>query len=58
MTVVGKDELYRQVSFIGYYFHWPQEDILKMSHLERNRFCEEISRMNREVNGEKNLFQT
>lgn len=57
MTVTGREELYRQVAFIGYYFHWPEEDILRMPHLERRRFCDEISRINRRINGEKNLFQ-
>lgn len=57
MTVTGREELYRQISFIGYYFHWQEKDILLMTHLERNRFCEEINRINRKVNGERNLFR-
>ena len=32
-------ELYRQLSFISYYFHWGMEDVLKLPHLERERFC-------------------
>lgn len=57
MTVVNREELLRQVSFIGYYFHWSEEMILHMSNLERSRYCEEISRINRKINGEKNLFE-
>jgi len=52
-------ELYRQLSFISYYFHWPLEDVLELPHLERERFCQEISRINREANGEheSNIFK-
>ena len=50
-------ELYRQLSFISYYFHWGLEDVLGLPHLERETFCREISRINREANSqEKNLF--
>lgn len=50
-------ELYRQLSFISYYFHWGLEDVLYLPHLEREAFCREISRINREGNSqEKNLF--
>ncbi len=50
-------ELYRQLSFISYYFHWGLEDVLNLPHLERERFCREISRINREANSqEKNVF--
>lgn len=50
-------ELYRQLSFISYYFHWGLHEVLEMPHLERERFCREISRINRESNSqEKNVF--
>lgn len=42
---------------ISYYFHWGLEDVLELPHLERERFCREISRINREANSqEKNVF--
>jgi len=52
-------ELYRQLSFISYYFHWPLEEALALPHLERERFCKEISRINQEANGERenNIFK-
>lgn len=50
-------ELYRQLSFISYYFHWGLADVLELPHLEREKFCREIGRINREANSqEKNLF--
>ena len=58
MNFQSPRELYRQLSFISYYFHWGLEDVLNLPHLERERFCREISRINREANNsqEKNVF--
>ncbi|NJD51984.1 MAG: hypothetical protein FIB07_03865 [Candidatus Methanoperedens sp.] len=47
------DRLYEEVAFIAYHFHWPSEDILNMEHKERHRWCEEISRINQRLSGEK-----
>jgi len=38
------------VAFIAYYFHWGHDEILDMPHWERKRWCEEISRINEEMN--------
>ncbi len=57
MTVTGRAELFQEISFIGYYFHWREEDILRIPCLSRKKYCEEISRINREINGENNLFR-
>ena len=56
MTVTSREELFREVSFIGYYFHWTEDQILRMPGLDRRKYCEEINRINRKINGEKNLF--
>ena len=57
MNVRPAKELYRQVSFLSYYFHWQLDALLELPHFERERFCREVSRMNREANGqEKDLF--
>ena len=57
MNLQPPRELYRQLSFISYYFHWGLEDVLELPHLERERFCREICRINREANSqEKNVF--
>ena len=41
------DRLYEEVAFIAYHFHWSFEDIVNMEHRERQKWCEEISRINR-----------
>ena len=43
------DNLYEEVAFISYYFHWPHNSIMKMPHWERRRWCEEISKINKKL---------
>lgn len=51
------DRIYKEVSFIAYYFHWKHDEIMDMEHKERRRWCDEISRINSELNDEpKNMF--
>lgn len=45
--------IYEEVAFIAYYFHWSHEEIMNMEHKERQRWCEEISRINRSLSGDK-----
>jgi len=44
------EQLYEEVAFIAYHFHWSEAEILAMEHWERRQWCEEISRMNRTQN--------
>jgi hypothetical protein len=48
--VYPADKIYEEASFIAYYFHWPHDEIMSMEHRERRRWCEEISRINRNLN--------
>jgi len=59
MSLRPTGELYRQLSFISYYFHWPLKTSLDLPHLEREKFCREISRINEQANRgtENDLFQ-
>ena len=47
------DRLYEEVAFIAYHFHWSREEILNLEHRERQRWVEEISKINRELSGER-----
>ncbi|NHN32423.1 DUF6760 family protein [Paenibacillus agricola] len=47
------DKIYEEAGFIAYYFHWPHDEIMLMEHRERRKWCEEISRINRNMNEEK-----
>lgn len=35
-------ELYEEMAFVAYYFHWPWVEIMQLPHGERRRWCEEI----------------
>ena len=47
------DRLYEEVAFLAYYFHWDCETVLTLDHRERQRWCHEISSINRRLNGEE-----
>lgn len=47
------------MAFIAYYNHWPCEELMNMEHAERLRWCREISKINKNINGDnekKNIF--
>lgn len=44
-------ELYGEMAFIAHHFHWSSESLLTMEHVERRRWCREISAINRALNG-------
>lgn len=47
------DRLREEVAFIAYYFHWPMDQLLGLQHLDRRQWVEEISRINRALNGQQ-----
>ncbi|PZS00326.1 MAG: hypothetical protein DLM67_01525 [Candidatus Nephthysia bennettiae] len=46
------DSVYEEVAFIAYHFHWDEERILSLEHIDRRRWAGEISRLNQRVNEE------
>ena len=40
------DELYEQVAYVAYHFHWALDSLLDLEHLERRRYVEQINRIN------------
>jgi hypothetical protein len=45
------EQLYEEMAFIAYHFHWPRNELMSLEHGERRRWCEEISHINRRLNG-------
>lgn len=43
------DRLYEEVAYVAFHFHWPLEEILDLEHPQRQRFVEEIGRLNRRL---------
>ena len=37
------------MAFLGYYMHWPMEELMNLDHRERRRWCEEVSAINRKL---------
>ena len=53
-------QLYEELAFIAYHFHWSYSDLMALEHSERRLWCEHISRINRqhdspEVSKDKSL---
>ena len=42
-------ELYEEVAYIAYHFHWPLQDILDMEHRDRHRWVGEIGKINQRL---------
>jgi hypothetical protein len=43
-------QLYEEVAFVAYHFHWTHAEILNMEHGDRGRWVREISGINRQMN--------
>ena len=46
------------MAFLAYYLHWSNEELMKLDHWERRRWCREVSAINQKLNGdEKKSFE-
>ena len=45
-------QLYQEVAYIAYYFHWQPEAILNLEHRTRRRWVKEIADINQRLNRE------
>ena len=57
-----ESEMYKEMSFISYYFHWQEDVVLSLEHSSRRKWCQEISTINASINPskkdkEKNIFE-
>lgn len=52
MTRRSTDRLFEETAFVAYHFGWDPETVLDLPHRERERWCEEISRINERINEE------
>lgn len=46
-------QIYEEIAFIAYHFHWSHEEIVNMEHRERQRWVREISQINQNLSGKK-----
>ena len=47
------DRLNEEIAFIAYHFHWSYDEIMSLEHPERQKWVEEISKINQKLSGEK-----
>lgn len=45
------DELYDEVAYVAYHFHWAHDVILDLEHPERRRYVARIARLNQLAGG-------
>lgn len=43
------DDLYREVAYVAYHFHWSLDDIMDLEHPERRRYVAEIGNINTRI---------
>jgi Family of unknown function (DUF6760) len=49
MTAYASDRMFEEIAYVAYHLHWPLDDILDLEHPLRQRFVEEIGRINRRL---------
>ncbi len=53
-----QEQLYQEMTFLSYYLHWSHDEVMKLDHRERRRWCREVSAVNQKLNGsEKKSFE-
>lgn len=45
--------MYKEMSFLSYYFHWPHREVIELDHKSRRRWCREISEIHKSINPSK-----
>ncbi len=43
------DRMFEEIAYVSYHFHWSLDEILDLEHPLRQRFVEEIGRINRRL---------
>ena len=44
------ERLFEEVAYIAYHFHWPYGQIMNLEHRERQRWVEQIAKINKRLN--------
>jgi hypothetical protein len=46
------DRLFEEVAYVAYHFHWPLDVVVDLEHPLRERFVDEIGRINKRLSSE------
>ncbi|MDE7244413.1 MAG: hypothetical protein K2O18_10660 [Oscillospiraceae bacterium] len=41
------------MTFLSYYLHWSRDTVMRLSHQERRRWCQEVSEVNKKLSGKQ-----
>ena len=44
------ENIFKEVAFLAYHFHWSRDSLLDMTHKERHRWVKEVSEINEKIN--------
>lgn len=44
------EDIYREIAYIAYHFHWAKSDVMSMTHHERKIWIKEIADINKKIN--------
>ena len=44
------EQLFQEVAYLAYYFHWPYSELMEMNHRERLRWVGELAEINKTLN--------
>ena len=47
------ENIFKEVAFIAYHFHWDRETLLGLAHRERHAWVKEISKINEKINSSR-----
>jgi len=50
VTGYPSERLYEEVAYLAYHFHWPYDQIMRLDHRERQRWVNEVAKINRRLN--------
>ena len=43
-------ELFEEVAYVAYHFHWPHSELMNLEHVERRLWVKEIVKINERLN--------
>lgn len=44
------EQLFQEVAYLAYYFHWPYTQIMDLNHRERLVWVDQVARINKRLN--------
>ena len=49
MTLTPRAQLYEEMAFVAFHFHWGRDELMTLEHAERRRWCKELSAINQRL---------